>query len=305
MSDLDPRALRNAFGSFMTGVTVVTGRDVEGAAVGFTANSFSSVSLDPPLLLVCPGRFLSSFDSFAGCTRFAVSVLAEGQEDVSNTFASFKGDRFGRTQHTLDAHGIPLIDGAVAHFSCATQQSVEAGDHCVLIGRVDGFARRDGLGLGYANGRYFSLGLERSAVGSAGAQSVCGAIIDVSGQVLLEKTAQGFRPLQVSGAERAHHRAALSHEMSARGLGARLGTAYSVFDDGLTHWTYFLASAETLPPRGALCAVDAQDLAGLTYTTPAIAKMMSRYAIEARVRDFSLYLGDVQHGDTHSLREGR
>jgi len=101
MTTLDPRALRNAFGSFMTGVTVITSRDASGAPVGFTANSFTSVSLDPPLLLVCPGKFLSSYDAFTNCSHFAVNVLAEGQEEVSNTFAGYKGDRFAKAAHSL------------------------------------------------------------------------------------------------------------------------------------------------------------------------------------------------------------
>lgn len=80
MTQFDPRDLRSAFGRFMTGVTVVTARAPDGTSVGFTANSFTSVSMDPPLLLVCPGKFLSSYQTFAECTDFAISILAEGQE---------------------------------------------------------------------------------------------------------------------------------------------------------------------------------------------------------------------------------
>ena len=94
MTDLDPRELRAAFGRYMTGVTVVTSRDARDDPVGFTANSFTSVSLDPPLLLVCPGRHVSSFAVFRTAPRFGVSILAEGQEEVSNLFAGGPGDRF-------------------------------------------------------------------------------------------------------------------------------------------------------------------------------------------------------------------
>ena len=85
---IDPKALRGAFSRFMTGVTVVTSLTPKGEPVGFTANSFASVSLDPPLLLVCPGNHLSSFEVFQSATRFGVSILAEGQEEISNMFAS-------------------------------------------------------------------------------------------------------------------------------------------------------------------------------------------------------------------------
>ena len=164
MTALDPRALRRAFGSFMTGVTVVTSRTDDGRPLGFTANSFTSVSLDPPLLLVCPGKFLSTHDRFAASTGFAVNILAEGQQEVSNTFASFKGDRFARVPHRSDARGNPLIEGALAQFSCSTERVLDAGDHSILIGQVQDFAWAEGRGLGYAGGQYFSLGLERAAL---------------------------------------------------------------------------------------------------------------------------------------------
>jgi len=158
MSDFDPRTLRDAFGRFMTGVTVVTTLDEDGSPVGFTANSFSSVSLDPPLLLVCPGRFLSSYEAFAWCDRFCVSVLSEDQTVAANTFAGFKGDRFARVSHTRDDHGVPLLCGAIARFSCQTHQVVPAGDHALLIGEVTSFDQTDAAGLGYVGGQFFSLG---------------------------------------------------------------------------------------------------------------------------------------------------
>ena len=138
MTKIDPRALRDAFGVFPTGVTVVTTIAPDGTPCGFTANSFTSVSLDPPMLLVCPGRFLSTFSVFERCAVFAVSVLAEGQEDISNTFARYKGDRFAVTDWTPNAQGAPLISGAAARFSCRTEQTIAAGGPCDLAGRGDG-----------------------------------------------------------------------------------------------------------------------------------------------------------------------
>ena len=163
MSEIDRGALRQAFGSFLTGVTVVTTRNGAGEPVGFTANSFASVSLDPPLLLVCPARSLSSFAAFARCSHFAVNVLAEGQEDVSNTFAGFKGDRFARVAWRSDGHGSALLEGAAAQFSCRTSQIIPAGDHVVLIGAVEQFAASEQRGLGFAAGSYFSLGRTQHA----------------------------------------------------------------------------------------------------------------------------------------------
>lgn len=160
---IDSKQLRNAFGSFMTGVTIATALRADGAMAGFTANSFSSVSINPPLLLVCPGNFLSSYDTFANCTHFAVNILAEDQKDIANIFASYKGDRFAKVPHQLDLHGVPLIDGATAQFSCTRYQALPMGDHCILIGEVNSFMHVDRAGLGYRAGQYFQIDLEGNA----------------------------------------------------------------------------------------------------------------------------------------------
>lgn len=157
MSLHDPRALRDAFGSFITGVTVVTARTETGIPVGFTANSFTSVSLDPPLLLVCPSKSLSSYDTFASCSHFAVNVLDARQKNISDIFAKDHEDRFAKVLHETNGLGLPLITDALSQFSCAAEQRVEAGDHLVLIGRVQAFALSEGIGLGYAAGRYFNV----------------------------------------------------------------------------------------------------------------------------------------------------
>lgn len=305
MNTLDTRALRTAFGSFMTGVTVVTARGPDGALVGFTANSFASVSLDPPLLLVCPGKFLSSYDSIATCSHFAVNILAEGQEEISNTFASYKGDRFAKVAHHIDLHGVPVIDGTIAQFSCSTHQTLPAGDHCILIGQVQDYAYVDAPGLGYVGGQYFSLGMERAALDDTMDTAVCGAIIKDAGHVLLEQTSQGFRPPQITCTDRGQMRRDLCENLDALGLKARLGQAYSVFDDRQagTHFAYFLANGTTVQPSGALQAVAIQDLPELSYSTPAIAQMMARFALEARTGGFALYLGDANRGDVHTPSE--
>jgi len=131
--------LRQAFSSFMTGVTVVTARAPDNTPVGFTANSFTSVSLDPPLLLVCPGRHLSSFGVFDTTEHFAVNVLAHTQEAICTLFAGRNENRFSAVHWRPDDQQSPLIDGCSASFSCRTYQRVDAGDHLVLIGQITGF----------------------------------------------------------------------------------------------------------------------------------------------------------------------
>lgn len=299
MTELDPHSLRNAFGRFMTGVTVVTTCDPAGAPVGFTANSFTSVSLTPPLLLVCPGKFLSSYDVFANCRCFAVNILSEGQEAVSNIFASHKGDRFAQVAHHRDAQGIPLIEGAIAQFSCSTQQMIPAGDHCILVGKVQDFTQSQGRGLGYAGGQYFSLGLERAAFEQPAGDAICGAIIEQDGRVLLENTSDGFRPPQISLPDRGRLRQGLTDGLRARGIAVQLDAAYSAFNAGRTHYAYFLATAPLASGTGNLEAIPTCNLSKLDYATDPIADMMKRFALESRTRSFGLYLGDAQQGDVH------
>ncbi|MBE1283666.1 MAG: flavin reductase [Rhodobacteraceae bacterium] len=303
MTNLDPRDLRTAFGSFMTGVTVVTALDADGTPFGFTANSFSSVSLDPPLLLVCPGRFLSSFLVFEACSHFAISVLAEGQEDVSNTFARFKGDRFAQVETQTDQNSVPFVAGAAARFSCKTAQVVPAGDHIVLMGQVQEFECSGKPGLGYANGQYFSLGLERaaSATDKTGLRSVAGAIIERDGQVLLQDTPHGLAPPQLDVQGRAGVRDSLGAHLNGLGLNIMLDRAYSVFDDQSAgvHYTYFLARAEDDTTPASARYVPITDLPNQTFCSPAHASMLTRFALEHQTQSFGLYVGDEHGGDIH------
>ncbi|WP_170381339.1 flavin reductase family protein [Ruegeria atlantica] len=302
MTSLDLRALRDAFGSFMTGVTVVTARDRTGAPVGFTANSFSSVSLDPPMLLVCPGKFLSSYEVFAECSHFAVNILAEGQQEVSNTFAGYKGDRFAKVAHKNGVLDLPLIDGALAQFCCETHQAIPTGDHTVLIGRVLEFSHTAGDGLGYVGGSYFSLGLEREM--DAKVPTVCGAIISSGDKVLLEREGDTFRPVQISGAERGGQRNRLAQGLFKRGIHARIEQVYSSFNDAESklHYTFFLTLADQHPAPEQTEWVSVADLPDLTFASKGIHHMMSRFAREAQTGDFALYLGDAERGDIHNFR---
>lgn len=305
MSDLDPKALRNAFGSFLTGVTVVTARTAKGEPVGFTANSFSSVSLDPPLLLVCPSKHLSSFAVFNTCSRFAISILAEGQQSVSNIFAASKEDRFSLVPWQDDAHDCPLIEGAAAHFSCATHDRMEAGDHLILIGRIDDFQTSGDIGLGYGNGGYFSLGLERQAA-QRGRTSIAGAIIDYNGHVLLEPVGPQYRLPQIEVPGRSGALDALSGHFKDQGLAVDWGPVYSIFDDtgsGET-FTYYRGTVES-DTTGTLGQFHPTDrLSGIPLVNSAQATMLRRYALESRNRIFSLYVGDETLGNVHMFGEG-
>lgn len=130
------RALRQAFGRFATGVTVVTAISEARGAVGITANSFTSVSLDPPLLLWCPAKASRRHDAFTQAEHFALHVMGAEQDAITEAFAACdKG--FETCDCTLSAHGVPLIEGCPVRFECRTSQVIDAGDHSVIIGQVE------------------------------------------------------------------------------------------------------------------------------------------------------------------------
>jgi flavin reductase (DIM6/NTAB) family NADH-FMN oxidoreductase RutF len=151
----DHRALRDAFGCFATGVTIVTSFDEAGTPVGFTANSFTSVSLDPPLLLVCPGKGASSLPALRHAGVFGVNVLADTQRAVAERFALRGVDRFTEGNWVESESGVRLLEGACANFACTTIDDIDAGDHAILIGRIDSFrSAAERLPLMYVRGRY-------------------------------------------------------------------------------------------------------------------------------------------------------
>ncbi|MFZ4603281.1 MAG: alpha/beta fold hydrolase [Caulobacterales bacterium] len=157
-SGSDVRTLRDAMGCFATGVTVVTACDAEGCPVGLTANSFTSVSLDPPLVLVCIAKTAGSLAVLSSQPNFAINVLHIGQQPTSNRFARKEGDRFADVAWEPGASGAPILQGGLAAFECTRDAIHDAGDHVILIGRVDR-ARFDPYRdpLLYFRGRYRRL----------------------------------------------------------------------------------------------------------------------------------------------------
>jgi len=133
---VDARQLRNALGRFTTGVTIVTCCDAQGTFVGLTANSFNSLSVDPPLVLWSLRSVSPSVAAFEAAPRFAVNVLAEAQVELSRRFASKAEDRFAEGAWALGEHGAPVLAGSAAVFECELVSQQVAGDHRLFIGRV-------------------------------------------------------------------------------------------------------------------------------------------------------------------------
>ncbi|MER8366131.1 flavin reductase family protein [Mesorhizobium sp. M0306] len=147
----DPRLLRNAFGRFATGVTVVTTGTADGP-VAITANSFSSVSLNPPLVLWSIGRHSRRFEAFANSAHYAIHVLAEDQIDLCWRFSK-SGTDFADLDLSWSEHGVPLLPRALARFECSVADRFPAGDHMILLGRVLELQTQEGLPLLFAGGK--------------------------------------------------------------------------------------------------------------------------------------------------------
>ena len=148
---------RQVLGHFATGVTVVTTTNGDGRPTGLTASAFTSVSLDPPLVLVCVDHKSQSYPALLEHRRFAVNVLTTQHQDVSRRFATSRLDKFDGVPHRIGQLGLPLLDGALAQLECVTVASHVQGDHTILVGRVEHARSGPGEPLLYYRGRYGRL----------------------------------------------------------------------------------------------------------------------------------------------------
>ncbi len=149
----DARDLRSAFSQYATGITVVTAQGSD-APIGMTANSFTSVSMDPPLVLWCPGKNSPSTAQFKAASHFAINVLARDQHDLSRQFATPADDKFAGVEIELGRGNVPLIKGALARFQCRTVNTYDAGDHLIMVGEIEAYDASDGEPLVFHSGRY-------------------------------------------------------------------------------------------------------------------------------------------------------
>jgi flavin reductase (DIM6/NTAB) family NADH-FMN oxidoreductase RutF/DNA-binding IclR family transcriptional regulator len=163
----DSRELRRAFGAFVTGVTVITTTDGEGRFHGVTANSFSSVSLDPPLVLWSQAVKTQSHSTFFEAERFAVNILAEDQIELSNRFAKSSPEKFAGLEVDIGLGGIPLLRGCGARLQCRVVSRVPGGDHTIYIGELDSIERAERKPLVFGNGQYLRTGPHDVSGGAA------------------------------------------------------------------------------------------------------------------------------------------
>ena len=177
MTALNGREFRDALGWFATGITVITTRSPEGDLIGFTANSFTSVSLDPPLVLFSLNRQASCLPIFEGCAHFAVNILAEHQAALSSRFATASHEKWHGVTVEIWEDGCPILADALANFECAVHAIHDGGDHRIFVGRVLRM-RSSGTGqpLLFSRGVYRLLGGELGAPDEAAAASSTSAL---------------------------------------------------------------------------------------------------------------------------------
>ncbi len=316
MPPFDSNDLRRAFSSFATGVTVVTTRMSSLEPVGFTANSFSSVSLEPPLLLVCVANGLRSFSAFQTAQNFAVNILAENQQETSRTFASRGIDKFSAVAWRTGRTGSPLIDGVVAWFDCRVHQIVPAGDHSILIGRIEDYAYTDLSPLGFCGGAYLQFGLLQRALESAhgtGGLRV-GAVLEHAGTVLLEEDPHAHTlsvPTSARLGSAADH-TGLFGKLADSGYDITLPFLFAVYEDGKTqfvvHRGHAVRRTAGQTDRGAETAIKPFAVNHIPWeriARPAERLMLERYERERATNVTGIYVGTAETGDLHTVSSSR
>jgi len=301
MTRLDPRALRTAFGTFMTGVTVVTAHDNDGAPLGFTANSFTSVSLDPPMVLVCLANMSRNYDALVAADGFAVNILTENQIEISNIFARPVEDRFATVKWRNGPQGSPILHGVSSWFDCSMHKTVDAGDHVILIGQVEAFDANSTPGLGYARGAYVTPSTAAEALEHS-PNLIVSALIEKDGHVLLVDDGNGGLALPECVVEGQGASAAIKTLISSTGLQAQPGFVYSVFEDldrKRQHISFLCQTAEGEPSKGVFVPLTGSALDDVT--DPAILTMLERFAAESVLGNYGVYFGDQKSGEVRAV----
>jgi flavin reductase (DIM6/NTAB) family NADH-FMN oxidoreductase RutF len=157
VTPVDAATFRSVLGRFASGVTVVTVYDEEGGDEGMTVSAFCSLSLVPPLILICVDHTASLHDAVQRATHFGVNILAAEQEPISRRFAGTDADRFEGLGFQRGKRGVALLDGALAHLECRVYARHEGGDHTIVIGEVESAVASRGKPLLYYRGGYAQL----------------------------------------------------------------------------------------------------------------------------------------------------
>ncbi len=299
----DPKALRNLFGQFLTGVTIITTIDEMGRKRGFTANSFTSVSLDPALILVCLDKSAHSLEAFTQSVGFGVNILSEHQEEISGLFASKRDNKFDMIDDKPHITGAPLLQDSLAWLDCTPQQVVEAGDHVILIGKVKAYGSNSGRPLGYWRGGYVRFGLEQDAGlldRKSHAVSV-GAVLIQGNKIILQKTAQDdfTIPHCRLQSDAGGHRRQLEKIFKYHQLNALPEMLYSVFDvtGNDESFIVYRGHCEGMTDNETFQAVTLDDIPFDKIAILEIRALLKRFCEETAAASYGIYFDNDKGGD--------
>jgi len=302
--------LRQILGKFLTGVTVVSTLDRHDIPVGFTANSFTSVSLDPPLVLVCLAQSAGLAPVFRRAKSFAINILSTEQEAVSNSFARKDADRFARVDWQTKATGSPIINDCAAWLDCEMYEKIIAGDHIILIGRIMDARKSSRHPLGYYQGRYCAIDLPEETLSRIehrkSVHSTTGIIVDNADQLLLLKQPDGrydvprVEPGDDGDASR------FDAAMTRLGIEVHNKTLFSVVE-GRYHQRisiYYRCNVEPdepLPKGAKYFSADSIPFDRLARAD--LASVLRRYLEEKNAGQFGIYVGDEHQGHIEQIAE--
>ena len=298
---------RKTLGKFVTGVTIITTCEKDGTPRGFTANSFTSVSLDPPLILICIGDFNEGLELFKNSEYFAVNILNEEQVDISNLFAQPVKNKFEEIKWSNSKFGVPIIKGALAWLECKNFDQKRSGDHLILIGNVKNFHNEGGYPLAYYNGNYISFNNETSLVNAMekDSKTIIGAIIEKNNSILFfDDSKNNILKLPVIGENgEPSNTTKLVSKYSNIGLKMSLDFVYSVYEDKRLDAVciYYRSKGYETIPKGYKY-VKFNDINWEKIKDKALVIMLKRYIEEANQGDFAVYMGNETTGLTQTLK---
>ena len=298
---------RKTLGKFVTGVTIITTCEKDGTPRGFTANSFTSVSLEPPLILICIGDFNEGLELFKNSEYFAVNILNEAQVDISNLFAQPVKNKFEKIEWSNSKFGVPIIKGALAWLECKNFDQKRSGDHLILIGNVKNFHNDAGYPLAYYNGNYISFNNETSLVNAMekDSKTIIGAIIEKNNSILFfDDRKNNILKLPVIGEKgEPSNTTKLVSKYSNIGLKMSLDFVYSVYEDKRLDAVciYYRSKGGHKIPKGYKY-VKFNDINWVEIKDDALVIMLKRYIKEANQGNFAIYMGNETTGLTQTLK---
>jgi len=310
MNQSTKQDLRQILGKFLTGVTVVTTIDRHDVPVGFTANSFTSVSLDPPLVLVCLAQSAGLVSVFRRATSFAINILSVDQETTSNGFARKDADRFANVDWQEKVTGSPIIKGCAAWLDCEMYEKIIAGDHIILIGKIQDAEKTALHPLGYYQGRYCAIDLPEETLSllehRKSVHSTTGILVDHDDQLLLIEQGDGRYdvPRVEPGGEGEESR--INAAMIKLGIEVHNKVLFSVVE-GRHHQRisiYYrcnMEPGEPLPPTAKYFKPEALPFDKLAR--PELAGILKRYIEEKNADQFGIYVGDEHQGHIEKIAE--